>query len=68
MTGADELTCFVTTVGGPDIAPSVMLINCLSPYTAGFGTTSQFQGKTCGFLGECGETQLPPSSRSQPMD
>ena len=67
MTGADDLTCFVTTVGGPGIAPYVVLVHCLSPYTAGFGTTSQFQGKTFGFLGECVGTQLPPSSKSQPM-
>ena len=59
MTGADELTCFVTMVGGPGIAPYVVLVHCLSPYTAGFGTTSQFQGKTFGFLRECVGTQLP---------
>ena len=66
MTGADELTCFVTTVGGPGIAPYVVLVHCLSPYTAGFGTTSQFQSKTFGFLGECVGTQLPSSFKSQP--
>jgi hypothetical protein len=57
---ADELTCFVTTVGGPGIAPYVVLVHCLSPYTAGFDTTSQFQGKTFGFLGEGVGAQLPP--------
>jgi hypothetical protein len=64
MTGADELTCFVTMVGGPIIAPYVVLVHCLSPYTAGFGTTSQFQGKTFGFLGECVGTQPPPHQRA----
>ena len=65
---ADEFTCFVTTVGGLGIAPYVMIVHCLGPYTAGFGTTGQFQGKTFGFLRECVGAQLPPSSRSQPMD
>jgi hypothetical protein len=59
MTGADELTCFVTMVGSPDIAPYVVLVHCLNPYTAGFGTTSQFQGKTFCFLEECVGIQPP---------
>jgi hypothetical protein len=57
---ADEFTCFVTTVGGLGIAPYVMIVHCLGPYTAGFGTTGQFQGKTFGFLRECVGAQLPP--------
>jgi hypothetical protein len=57
---ADELTCFVTMVTSTSLAPYVMIMQYLGPYTTGFGTTSQFQGKTFSFLGECIGAQLPP--------
>jgi hypothetical protein len=63
---ADELTCFVTMKTGTGFAPYVVILHCLSPYITGFGTTSQFQGKTFGFLGECVGAQLPPLIKEPP--
>ena len=38
---ADKVTCFVPTVTGTGLAPYVMIMHCLGPYTTGYGTTSQ---------------------------